>query len=341
MKPTIKDVAKRANVSISTVSRVMNAPETVIEEKRLRVQEAIEALQYQPNALARGLISRKSNTIAALIPDTRNPFYAGVIRGMEDAAKKLGYNLILCNTDRDKSHLVSYLESFYEKQIDGILFCSDVVYPDYYAAMQRYKMPVVLVSTHSLEYELPSIRVNEEQAAFEAIEHLIQLGHKNIGMISFPMKDSISGIPRYQGFLRALSAHGLEYCGHKVEFAELWYEEAYEAAARLFGIFPDLTAIFTASDEFAMAVISYLHDQGRTVPADVSVVGFDDIRFAGMMVPKLTTIAQPAYDMGSQSVEKLHELILNGKVETLRDILPHKLVVRASTGPVGGTVRSQ
>jgi LacI family transcriptional regulator len=331
MKSTIRDVARLANVSISTVSRVMNKPETVIEGKRHRVLKAIEQLHYQPNALARGLISKKSHSIAALIPDIRNPFYSGVIRGMEDAAKKLGYSLLICNTDRNQKHLISYFENFYEKQIDGILFVSDTVYPDYYDAMQRFKFPVVLVCTHALEYDLSSVKIDDEQATYEAVSYLIQSGHRKLGMICFTLMDSINGAPRYQGFKRALREHNLAECSRNVEFAENWYEEAYDATARLMEKHPDVTAIFTTSDEFALGTISYLNDHGISVPGQVSVIGFDDIRFAHMTIPKLTTVAQPVYDIGFKSVSMLDDQIRNGLPTVIREILPYKLIIREST----------
>lgn len=330
MKPTIRDVARLAQVSISTVSRVMNTPESVVMEKRRRVQQAIEELHYQPNALARGLISRKSNTLAALIPDIRNPFYSGVIRGMEDAAKQYGYSLLICNTDRDQSHLISYLENFNEKQIDGILFASDAVYPDYYRELQRFQFPLVLVCTYSPEYDIPTVRIDDEQAAYDATSHLIRLGHRKLGLICFSLTNSINGMPRYQGFQRALREHGLTACSGNVEFADEWFEHSYEATSRLFHKYPDLTAVFATSDEFALGTISYLHDQGAAVPGDVSVIGFDDIRFANMTIPKLTTIAQPVYDIGFKAVEKLHELIVSGKVALSKEVLAHRLVARES-----------
>ncbi|CAM3108616.1 LacI family DNA-binding transcriptional regulator [Paenibacillus sediminis] len=331
MKPTIKDVARMAKVSISTVSRVMNAPETVAESKRARVLQAIEELQYQPNALAQGLISKKSNTLGVLIPDIRNPYYSDVIRGMEDAAKLLGYSLLICNTDRDEERLISYLENFYVKQVDGIIFASDFLRSSYYEAIQRLQFPAVLVSTSSTDFEIPSVQVDEEQAGYDAVRHLIEYGHRNIGMICFPLDGSVSGPPRYEGFVRALRENGLEQYSTCVEFADQWFEEAYEAAAKLFTKHPDLTAVFTASDEFAMGVISYLADQGISVPGQVSVIGFDNIRMAHIVIPKLTTIAQPVYQMGHMAVEKLHELITTGSVKVLRESVPHQLIVRDST----------
>ncbi|WP_426454441.1 LacI family DNA-binding transcriptional regulator [Paenibacillus sp. S-38] len=330
MKPTIRDVAALAGVSISTVSRVMNAPESVVESKRTKVLQAIERLQYQPNAFARGLIYKKSHTLGVLIPDIRNPYYAGVIRGMEDAAKSLGYSIMICNTDRDKERLISYLENFNEKQVDGILFTSETVYPDYYAEIQRFRLPVVLVSTHSLEYELASVKINDEAASYDAVSYLIGLGHRQIGMISLPLSDPIAGLPRYQGYMRALREHSLPHEDSRVIYAEHWYDEAHSAAGRLFGRHPETTAVFAASDEFAMGVLSYLYESRTRVPEEVSVVGFDNIRMSGMTIPKLTTVAQPVYELGYKGVEKLHRLIEQGSVTPLREYLPHGLVIRSS-----------
>ncbi|MFC0213677.1 LacI family DNA-binding transcriptional regulator [Paenibacillus chartarius] len=337
MKPTIRDVAKLAGVSISTVSRVMNTPESVVASKREKVQQAIEQLQYQPNGLARGLIYRKTNSLGVIIPDIQNPYYAGVIRGMEDAAKTLGYSLMICNTDHDKHRLFSYFESLNEKRADGILFASEVVYPDYYQEMRCYRTPIVLVSTHSLEYELPSVKINDEAAAYDAVSYLISQGHRSIGMISFGLTDPIAGLPRLQGFQRALREHGLEASGKQVIYAQHWHDEAYDAAAQLLRQFPGITAIFTASDEFAMGVLSYLHDHHIACPGQISVMGFDNIRMAQMTIPKLSTVAQPAYRIGYRSVEKLDGLIRGEPASNLREYLPHEIIVRQSTGsaPIG------
>ncbi|MFD1903394.1 LacI family DNA-binding transcriptional regulator [Paenibacillus rhizoplanae] len=208
MKPTIRDVAKMAGVSISTVSRVMNAPDTVVESKRSRVIEAIEALKYQPNAFARGLIYRKSFTLGLLIPDIENLYFAGVIRGMQDACIKLGYSLMICNTDRDKERTLSYMDTFHEKQVDGVVFASDILHPEYYEKLVGCRIPFVLVSSHSDEYEVASVEVDDEKAAYDAVKFLIELGHQEIGMIGFNHDNSVSGPPRMAGVRESLERIG-------------------------------------------------------------------------------------------------------------------------------------
>lgn len=331
MKSTIRDVAKYANVSISTVSRVMNAPDTVVEEKRAKVLEAIEALQYQPNGFARGLIYKKSDTLGVMIPDIENPYYAGLIRGMQDAAVMLNHSLMICNTDRDKKRTIAYVQNFFEKQVDGIIFASDSLHVEYYEEMQRYRLPFVLASTNAPEYDIPSVDIDDEQGAYEAVKYLLESGHRQIGMISFPLGETISGVPRYSGYKRALSEFDITTGEEDVEFAEHRFEHAYDAAERLLSRDREFTAIFAASDEFAMGVISYLREHGKSVPDDMSVIGFDNIRMAQMFIPKLTTIDQPTYDIGYRSVQKLHELITTGEVAELREKLPHHLIVREST----------
>lgn len=330
-KPTIRDVAKLANVSISTVSRVMNAPETVVESKREKVIAAIDQLQYQPNAFARGLIYKKSNTLGIFIPDIQNPYFSGVIRGVQDTANKLGYSIMICNTDQDEQRLLTYIRTFYEKQVDGLIFASDILRAAYYEEMQRFKLPIVLVSTHSENEEIPSVGINNEQASYDAVQHLIEYGHQNIGMIAFPNDDILSGLPRYNGFMRALQDAGLERNCHQVEFATYKFEEAYLATERLLDKYPNLSAVFAASDEFALGVIACLRSRGMHVPDDVSVIGFDNIRMSYMSHPKLTTIDQSDYQTGATAVHKMDELLKHGKSRTCREIMPHRLIVREST----------
>ncbi|GIP50400.1 Catabolite control protein A [compost metagenome] len=330
-KPTIRDVANKAGVSISTVSRVMNAPASVVESKRQRVLAAIEELSYQPNAFARGLIYKKSFTLGLLIPDIENMYYAGMIRGMQDACNKLGYSLMICNTDRDKERMLSYIDAFHEKQVDGIVFASDKMFPEYYEKLVGCRIPFVMVSSHSDEYEIPCVEVDDEAAAYDAAVYLIELGHRQIGMIGFNHENSISGPPRYAGFVRAMTEYGLTSNIANVKFASHYFEHAYQAAHELFTEHPPLTAVFCVADEFAMGTISYLRDRHILVPGQVSVVGFDNHRMAGMYIPKLTTISQPIYDLGHRAAEKLHELLTTGSVTVPREVLQHKLIVRESS----------
>lgn len=327
MSPTIKDVAKKSGVSISTVSRVMNSPQSVKEDKRKKVLEAIKELNYTPNALARGLIYKKTQTIGALIPDISNSYVSEVILGMEDAANRLNMNLMLCNTDRNEERTLNYLKALKEKQADGVILTSDAFKESYYDFCKTAHLPVVLASTESLYHGLPAVKINDKKAGYDAAAYLISNNHTSIGMISGPLDDPIAGYPRHYGFCKRMSEEQLP-CD-EIEFGDFRYEGGYKAMERLYRRNPRLTAVFAASDEMAVGAISYLHEIGVSVPEDISVLGFDNTKIARMFIPKLTTVAQPMYEIGDQAVVMLKRLLDNG-LEDPKNYQAHKIIERDS-----------
>lgn len=336
---TIKDVAKLAGVSISTISRVLNAPDKVSKDKRERVLRAIEQLKYHPNALARGLIHKKTKTLGILIPDISNYYYAEMFRGMEDAAQEFGHNIIICNTDKDKQRMISALRSMKEKQIDGFVFTSEPVYPDYYEIFNQLGLPVVLASTQSLEYAIPSVKIDDEQAGFDAAQYLIDCGHRRIAMISGPHLDPIAGMSRLQGFMRAMRTNELDFDSARcVEFGNYRYDDGYAAMERLWTKNPELTAVFAASDEMALGAIYFLYRSGVRVPDEVSILGMDNTRIACMSLPRLTTVAQPIYEIGYKAVRTLQEVLDGAGPATLRTYLSHQIVARETVKNVNGEI---
>ncbi|QOY36905.1 LacI family DNA-binding transcriptional regulator [Anaerobacillus isosaccharinicus] len=330
MKATMKDVATLANVSMSTVSRVLNNPETVVPEKRERVLAAIKTLKYHPNALARGLIYKRTRTYGVLIPDVSNMYSAEVLKGMEEAANVRGMNLIICNTDLNKDRKHAYINVLNEKQVDGILYMSEAVFPDDYKVMERLAIPFVLASTHCLEYPLPSVKVDDEQGGYDATLFLVSKGHKEIGMISGPTTDIIAGQSRLQGYMRCLRDHHLPVNVDKnVQFGHYRFQDGFEAMERLYQS-NNITAVFCASDEMALGAISYLHSIKVDVPNDLSVIGYDNTKVASMSIPPLTTVAQPMYEIGYKAVEKLEDLINGNELKQLRTYLPHQIIERKS-----------
>ncbi|TMW72338.1 LacI family DNA-binding transcriptional regulator [Alteribacter natronophilus] len=333
-KITMKDVARMAEVSMSTVSRVLNNPESVHAEKRQRVLKVIEAENYHPNALARGLVYKRTQSLGVLLPDISNGYVAEVIRGMEDTANSHGHSLILCNTDMNRERMLKYLRVLKEKQVDGIIFMSEPVTGELNDLFTELQLPVVLASTQSLEYNLPSVKVDDEQAAYDAAVYLIEKGHRKIGMISGPTFDVISGATRYYGFQRAVNEKLGSRADGMVEFGHYRFEDGYIAMKRLYGRKPDITAVFAASDEMAVGAITYLREKGMRVPGDVSVMGYDNTKFASMYTPKLTTVAQPMYEIGSTAVEKMIDR-LDGEVSgDERTYLSHKIVERESVAEI-------
>ncbi|MGI6149493.1 MAG: LacI family transcriptional regulator [Firmicutes bacterium] len=328
---TIREVARASGVSISTVSRVMNAPDRVSPEKRMRVERAIKELGYTPNALARGLISKQTDTVGVLMPDISNPYAAEVVKGIEDAGHALGIHVILCNTDSSAERTLRNLSVLRQKQVDGIIFMSKAITEEFYQAFQTMNVPIVLVATESLVYDIPSVKIDDEQASYDAVQYLARKGHVNIGMISGPIGDTIAGLPRYKGFRRACrEILGIEDTASRVEFATFHFHSGYEAMSRLYEKQPRLTAVFCASDEIALGAMSLLHDLGIAVPDDISIVGFDNTKIARMSIPKLTTVAQPMYEMGKAGMEVLRRLREEEPLDQLRIYMKHVIVERES-----------
>ncbi|TMW72534.1 LacI family transcriptional regulator [Alteribacter natronophilus] len=331
MSPTIKDVAKMSGVSMSTVSRVLNSPASVTEEKRIKVEKAIKQLKYHPNALARGLIYKRTQSVGVLLPDVANAYVAEVIRGMEDASINHGSNLILCNTDRNKERMIKYLKLLREKQVDGLVYTSDPLTEEIFREFDELNIPVVLSSTQSLEYAYPSVKVDDEKAGYDGTSYLIDKGHKHVAMISGPTTDPIAGYPRYTGYKQAMKERlGVADVDDLTEFGNFQYDTGYDAMSRLYRKNKNITAVFAVSDEMALGVISFLSDQGLSVPGDISVLGFDNTRIARMSIPKLTTVGQPMYDIGYKSMEKLEALLQKKELSEVRTYLPHKIIERES-----------
>lgn len=325
---TIHDVAKRANVSISTVSRVMNNSPLVTADKRERVLAAIRELGYQPNGLARGLINRRTKTIGVLIPDVSNFFFAEVFRGMEDVAHARGWNVMICNTDRDTKRMLHYIGVLKEKRVDGVVFTSEPITEEYCEALKSLSVPVILAATTSESF--PSLKVNDEQASFEAVSLLINKGHREIGMVSGPIDDPIAGGPRLAGFRKALEHADIPFVPERIFYGNYRFDSGKEAAEALLQKFPELTAIFAASDEMAIGIYSYAYEKGIRIPEDLSIVGYDDVRIARMSTPPLTTVAQPLYQMGEAAVAKLIDMITGEVMEPGTEYLKHKIMERGS-----------
>lgn len=335
MTTTIKDVAKEAGVSISTVSRVLNNPLAVRKDKRLKVKKVIKEMNYSPNSLARGLIYKKTNTIGVFIPDISNQFTASLVKGIEEKGNELGYTIILCDTGHDKERILNYLDVLIGKQIDGVIFSSQHLEEEYYNLLQNYNIPIVLAATESFDHAISSVKVDNVRASYTATEFLIQNQHKKIVMISGPKEDKIAGIPRLKGFIKA-HEELLEQpvAANQIAYSTFSYDSAFEAMQTLYEANNgDIDAVFCASDEIAMGAISYLKTKSRAVPDDISVMGFDDSPMARMFIPKLTTLKQPIFEIGRRSVEKLSEIIRADVDESVNHVciyMPHEVMVRES-----------
>ncbi len=334
MTVTIYDVAREAGVSMATVSRVVNNNPNVKPQTRKKVYEAIERLGYRPNAVARGLASKKTTTVGVVIPDIANAIFAEVARGIEDIANMYHYNIILCNADKRKDKEIRVINTLLEKQVDGLLFMGGAVTEDHVQAFRTSNVPIVLCATTDDKGDIPSVDIDHEAAAFDAVGKLIADGHRSIAMISGTLQDPANGYARFQGYKRALEHAGIAYREDYVRIGNYRYESGIEATQYFLGLGDRPTAIFSATDEMAIGAIHCIQDSGLSVPDDVSVISVDNSRISSMVRPLLTTVAQPMYDIGAVSMRLLTKLMKKETVENAKVTLPHELIVRRSVaGP--------
>ncbi|OMF32987.1 LacI family DNA-binding transcriptional regulator [Paenibacillus sp. FSL H8-0259] len=329
MNPTIKDVAQKANVSIATVSRVLHNLGGYSDKTKQKVDQTIKELKYQPNAIARGLINKRTQTIGVLFPDVSSAFSSDLLHGIDEFVHDRNYSVMVCNTDQDGKRTLKYLQLLREKQVDGIIFSSEVLKKEYYDMLESMKVPVVLVSSQTDFANVPYVKVDDYQAAYDAVHYLITKGHRRIGMISGTKGDPIAGTPRIEGYRKALEAQGIAFDSRYLVYGDFSYESGCRAMEAILRRTPEVTAVFAASDEMAIGALSTVTKHGMNVPEDISIMGYDDLRLARMVNPPLTTVRQPLYDIGMIASEKLIGMIETGE-PAKSQICTHSIVERQS-----------
>ncbi|HSI60458.1 MAG TPA: substrate-binding domain-containing protein [Ideonella sp.] len=331
---TIKDVAQHAGVSVTTVSHVVNGTRFVSAEARERVQLAIQALNYVPSALARSLKSNRTQTVGVMIPNNSNPYFAEIIRGIEDACYTAGFNVILCNSDDDPHKQATYVRLLSEKQVDGLIVLSSGSDAGLLQSLRSATMPLVLVDREIEGLEADLVEVNHESGGLLATEHLLQLGHRRIACIAGPA-DLSSARERVQGYRRALRQAGLALDDRLLRNADFTSAGGYQAMASLLAGpaagWP--SAVFACNDLMAIGALCAIATQSLRMPQDVSVIGFDDIALATYSNPPLTTIAQPKHQTGELAARLLLQRLVEPGRPPQREILQPSLRLRRSTGP--------
>ncbi|PGS56415.1 catabolite control protein A [Bacillus sp. AFS041924] len=331
MTVTIYDVAREANVSMATVSRVVNGNPNVKPTTRKKVNEAISRLGYRPNAVARGLASKKTTTVGVIIPDISNTFYAELARGIEDIATMYKYNIILSNSDENIEKEITLINNMLAKQVDGILFIGGTITDVHKEEYEKAGVPIVLATTYDESNKIPSVNIDYAQAAFDAVDYLIKKGHQKVAFVNGPTETNIIGLSKLEGYKRALQENGIEFDEELITYGDNTYESGSEAFESFHerNIIP--SAIFVASDEMAIGVIHSAQDHGILVPNNLEVFGFDNTRLALMVRPKLSSVAQPMYDIGAVAMRLLTKYMNKETVEDNTVILPHHLQIRQST----------
>jgi LacI family transcriptional regulator len=304
---TIKDVARESGVNISTVSRALNNGIGVNDQTRKHVLAVATRLNYRPNRVARGLVTGRSHTLALIVSDIRNPFFAEVARGAEDAARSAHCDLMLCNSDLDADKQMQYVRSLQEKRVDGILMNSvAMLNRDQQAQLAASGVPIVLLNRSASNRTFSTVCADNESGGALAAQHLLDLGHRRIAHLTGPRQHGNLS-DRERGFVRTLQAaknpvHPIVLRG-KFTFAG-----GAELARKLLAEHPDVTAIFAANDVMAFGAVRAVLDRGLRIPEDLSLIGFDNLELSSIIHPPLTTIHQPKYEMGRAAVEILLRL---------------------------------
>lgn len=328
---TIREVAKKANVSTSTVSRALSGKIPVDKNTRERIMQAVKELNYQPNILAKGLKEGKTHTIGLIIPNIRNPIFPAVARGVEDEARKKGYTVILCNTDEDMGVEKDYVRKLQKRWVDGLIFATANKDSHHILELKKAGFPVVLL-VRDMGDEVDAVIINNFKAAYEGVSYLIKTGHKKIAIMNGWLELNLYK-ERFEGYKKALMDYGLAVDKDYIIDNVSGDRNGYSAMLGLLehGLLPD--AIFATSDPKAIGVIRAIKDFGLRVPDDISVMGFDNLEISALLDPPLTTISQPLYTMGVIAANKLIRLIEsnNRPNKPVIDIVESELVVRKST----------
>lgn len=327
---TIKDVARQAEVSVTTVSHVVNGTRFVSDEARQRVQQAIVSLRYVPSALARSLKNNRTHTIGTMIPNCSNPYFAEIVRGIEDACFAAGFTVVLCNSDDDPRKQGQYLRVLTEKQVDGLIVVSSGGDSELGLALRDAEMALVLVDREVENVNADLVEVNHERGGYLAVRHLIELGHRRIACISGPLALSPSA-QRVQGCRRALAEASLGPIDAMLREADFTSAGGHAAMRDLLAGGPRPTAVFACNDLSAIGAMAAAAQAGLSVPKDLSMVGFDDIALAAYASPPLTTVAQPKHRLGTLAAALLLERIAQRDLVSRRRILQPALRLRQST----------
>ena len=332
----IKQVAKRANVSTATVSRTINESSKVKPETAARVRAAIEELNFYPNTHARTLVSGRSRMLGLIISDITNPFFPELVKSFEDQAVQRGQEVIIGNTDYKTKRMAGCIRRMLERKVDGVAILTSETDPELLAELTRRDIPMVLLDaatqagTHSA-----TVRLDYRQGIREALEHLWSLNHRRIAFIAGPLV-LLSARIRREAFVAGLKAHKLPVSPEMIEQGDHRIEGGFSAMQNLLKL-PELpTAVIASNDLTAIGALNAIHDAGLRVPVDISLVGFDDIAFAHLTQPRLTTVLLSRKDIAVAAFTALEKLIRNEKHEG-EYVIPAHLVLRSSTAPLATT----
>ncbi len=333
MKVTIYDVAKKAGVSIATVSKVINNNTgNMRDSTKRRVKKAMEELNYHPNVMASALMGKGTKTMGLLVPDISNPFFSEIARTIEDRAHEKGYNVIMCSTDENEEKEKKYVELLQNKLVDGFIVGSTYKNKSILQDLINNMVPVVMLTQDDPDMDVSKVIVDDFKGGYEATIHHLQNGHRDIAIISEQL--ALSSIKRTEGYLQALKTYGIKPRKELIVKTRGSIANGIKAFDTLFQLPEPPTAIFACNDQLAIGVILRAKENGIKIPGQLSLVGFDDTILATATYPRLTTVAQPIAEMGKTVVDLLIEEIQLGISGKKRILFNPELIIRETTGKV-------
>ena len=336
-KITIKDIARIANVSHTTVSRALNNKSRIRNETKEKILSIARELNYRPDFIARSLVMKRTKTLGLVITTIANPFYNELAQGIEATSRGLGYNIIFCSTHSDLSAEKHYIEMLRSKGVDGIIFSSAHMEDPNIITLAEEAFPIVLVNRRTyhpvVKEKVDYVGVDNILGGFWAVEHLIRLGHQRIGVIGGSSESSV-GLERLEGGKKALEAYHLGQGEDYFLEGDFLKESGYQGGKRFLRIEEPPTAIFATNDYMALGTYQAIAEEGVRIPEDIALVGFNDIEFTAMKGIELTTIGQKKFEMGAIAVKMLVERIEGGegKLSTKEVFLKPELIIRKTCG---------
>lgn len=331
MRVKIVDVAREANVSVATVSRVVNNIPLVNEETKERVLEAIKKTGYKPNAIARSLKIQKTNTMGIMIPDITNPYYTEIVRGAEDVCGIYHYNIILSNTDFDPEKEKKSLNVLVEKQCDGIIYVGKDLSDEMQAELIDAPSEVVLGCIPDDSGVLSGVLINNETAAYELATELIKMGHKKFMLFFDELAEGYIYQERKKGFIKAFEENNIEFDDSRILREKLSLSGGYTIMQEAINSGIDFTCVFCFNDQTALGAIRCAEEMGKKIPEDISICGFNNFWIAEWTRPQITTVAQPMYDIGAIAMRMLIKLCEKDGDRTVKNVyVPHEVHIRGS-----------
>ncbi|HXF05815.1 MAG TPA: LacI family DNA-binding transcriptional regulator [Blastocatellia bacterium] len=328
---SIKDIARAANVSHSTVSRALRNSHLVSRETAERIRRIAHEMGYRPSAVARSLVTQRTKTIGVVVTTIADPFIAEVVSGIEEVANDHGYSVFLANSNADPAREIKVVHSFHERRVDGILVTASRVGALYLPVLSEMKVPIVLINNQHPDEFVHSVLIDNITASREATEHLIRLGHRRIAYIG-DQYGYQSDTERFAGYRQALEMAGLDFLPELIAHGDGKPEGGMAAMEKLLALPEPPTAVFCYNDMSALGALRVIRSRGLRVPDDISLVGFDDLFIASYTNPPLTTIRQPKRQMGRMATEVLLKL-LAGENSATHIQVKGELIVRESTAP--------